>query len=149
EYIAGLTTVSEETQTEMVMYAHASAGTLHVRPFINTKDAREVQKMAEIARASMELVRKFGGSVSSEHGDGIARAWTIEPLVGSELYQVYREIKRICDPNGLLNPGRVVDAPPMTEDLRLGPSYRTIPIQEEFDFSADGGFAGAVELCNG
>lgn len=149
EYIAGLTAVAEETNTEMAMYAHASAGTLHVRPFINTKDAAEVRKMEEIARASMELVRKFGGSASSEHGDGIARGWTIEPLVGRELYDVYREIKQIFDPHGQLNPGRVVDAPPMTEHLRLGPTYRTIPVKEEFDYSLDGGFAGAVELCNG
>ncbi|HEX7069641.1 MAG TPA: FAD-linked oxidase C-terminal domain-containing protein, partial [Rhodothermales bacterium] len=149
EYIAGLTAAADELRTEMVMYAHASAGTLHVRPFINTKDAREVRKMEELARASMELVRGFGGSVSSEHGDGIARSWLTEPLVGRELYEVYREIKHIFDPHGVLNPNRVVDAPPMTENLRLGPSYRTIPVVTEFDYSADGGFAGAIELCNG
>ena len=149
EYIAGLTAAADETRTEMVMYAHASAGTLHVRPFINTKDRGEVRKMEEIARASMELVRRLGGSVSSEHGDGIARSWLTEPLVGKELYEVYRDIKRIFDPRNLLNPGRVVDAPPMVDHLRLGPDYATIPIVEEFDFSADGGFAGAVELCNG
>lgn len=148
-YIEELTAAADATRTEMVMYAHASAGTLHIRPFINTKDVGEVRKMEELAHASMELVRKFGGWVSSEHGDGIARSWLTEPLVGRALYEVYREVKSIFDPRGMLNPHRVVDAPPMTESLRLGPDYRAVHPPPVFDYSADGGFAGAVELCNG
>lgn len=149
DYVDGLLQVHEETNTRVVLYAHASAGCLHVRPFINTKDAREVEKMKEIAVASMELVRQYGGAVSSEHGDGIARSWLLEGLVGPELYDVYRQVKRTFDPRGLLNPRNVVDAPPMTEHLRMGPDYRTIPVLQEMDFSESGGFAGMVELCNG
>lgn len=149
DYIDALEEIFERTGTHAAMYAHASAGTLHVRPFINTKDAAEVQKMREISYASMELVRKFGGAVSSEHGDGLARSWLNEPLLGRELYGVYRQVKSIFDPSGILNPGKVVDAPSMTENLRLGPGYRTIPVQEKMDFSDAGGFAGAIELCNG
>lgn len=147
EYIRELSKLLDGTRT--VLYAHASAGTLHVRPFINTKDAAEVAKMRDIAHGSMELVRKFGGTVSSEHGDGIVRGWLLEPLVGKDLYRVYRETKRIFDPSNRLNPGRIVNAPPMTENLRLGPDYDTIPILEEIDFSDQGGFAQAIELCNG
>ncbi|MEX1054540.1 MAG: FAD-linked oxidase C-terminal domain-containing protein, partial [Rhodothermales bacterium] len=132
-----------------VFYAHASAGTLHIRPFINLKDARDIEKMREIAVGSMELVRKYGGTVSSEHGDGLARSWLLEPLVGPDLYRVNRNVKNIFDPRQRLNPRKVVDAPPMTENLRMGPFYSTIPIVEEIDFSDAGGFAGAVELCNG
>jgi FAD/FMN-containing dehydrogenase/Fe-S oxidoreductase len=147
EYVTELQTALSGTRT--VYYAHASAGTLHIRPFINTKDAGEVEKMRDIAKASMELVRKYGGAVSSEHGDGIARSWLLEPLVGKALYDVYVGVKDAFDPERLLNPGNVVEAPPMTEHLRMGPRYATIPIVEELDFSGSGGFAGAVELCNG
>ena len=147
EYVSGLQEALSGTRT--VFYAHASAGTLHIRPFINMKDAREVEKMRDIALASMELVRKFGGAVSSEHGDGIARSWLLEPLVGKELYDVYVGVKHVFDPERLLNPGNVVEAPPMTEHLRMGPGYETFPIVEELDFSGSGGFARAVELCNG
>lgn len=147
EYVSELEKALEGTKT--VFYAHASAGTLHIRPFINTKDAREVEKMRDISLASMELVRKFGGAVSSEHGDGIARSWLLEPLVGKDLYDVYVGVKDIFDPERLLNPGNIVEAPPMTEHLRMGPDYTALPVIEELDFSDSGGFARAVELCNG
>lgn len=147
DYVDNLWDVLAGTRT--VLYAHASAGTLHIRPFINTKDAAEVVKMRDIAQGSMELVRKYGGTVSSEHGDGIARSWLLEPLVGPELYDVYRRTKEIFDPSGRLNPANIIDAPPMTEHLRMGPEYTTIPIKTEMDFSDQGGYASAIELCNG
>ncbi len=149
DYVDELEALVAETDTKMVLYAHASAGCLHIRPFINTKDAREVWKMRDIARGSMELVRRFGGAVSSEHGDGLARSWLNEPLLGPELYETYRQIKRAFDPENLLNPGKVVDAPPMTENLRMGPQYRATPMNEVMDFSDHGGFVSLVELCNG
>ncbi len=147
DYVDELFEVLDGIRT--VVYAHASAGTLHIRPFINTKDAAEVARMREVAYGSMELVRKFGGTVSSEHGDGLVRGWLLEPLVGPELYRVYRETKAIFDPHGRLNPNKIVDTPPMTENLRMGPGYETIPVVEELDFSRQGGFQRAVELCNG
>ena len=147
DYVDELLDLLDGTRT--VVYAHASAGTLHIRPFINSKDVGEVAKMRDVAYGSMELVRRFGGTVSSEHGDGIARGWLLEPLVGPELYRVYRETKAVFDPHGRLNPNKIVDTPPMTEHLRMGPGYRTLPVLEELDFSGQGGFARAVELCNG
>ncbi len=147
EYVTELQKALAGTRT--VYYAHASAGTLHIRPFINTKEARDVEKMRDVAQASMELVRRFGGAVSSEHGDGLARSWLLEPFVGKELYGAYVGVKDAFDPDRLLNPGNVVEAPPMTEHLRMGPTYATIPVVEELDFSGSGGFARAVELCNG
>ena len=149
DYVAELEHVLADTRTDAVFYAHASAGCLHIRPFINTKDAREVEKMEAIAQSSMELVRKHGGAVSSEHGDGRARSWLNRGLLGDALYDVYREVKGIFDPDGLLNPNNIVDAGPMTEHLRMGPGYATIPVLTELDWSADGGFSRAVEMCNG
>ena len=92
---------------------------------------------------------RYGGSWSSEHGDGRARSCLNEQFFGKELYQLYREVKELFDPAGILNPGQVVDAPPMTENLRYGSSYKTIQISEDIDFSEDQGFDRAVEMCNG
>ncbi len=149
DYVADLERLLQETNTRAVFYAHASAGCLHIRPFINTKDAREVEKMRDIAVGSMELVKKYGGVLASEHGDGIARGALNEAFLGPELCDVYRRLKQIFDPDGLLNPGRVIDTPPLTENLRMGPTYHTIELIEELDWSEEGGFARAVEQCNG
>lgn len=149
DYIEGLTAALERYDTPAALYAHASAGTLHVRPFIDTKTHDGLERMEGIAVASMELVRRFGGAVSSEHGDGQARSWLNRDLLGPDLYQANRELKAAFDPDNRLNPGNIVDAPPMKQDLRLDPDYATIPVLTEFDWSADGGFDRAVEMCNG
>ncbi len=149
DYIAGLLRVLRDTNTPVALYAHASAGTLHVRPFINTKDRADVEKMRDIALASMELVRQYGGTVSSEHGDGLARSWLNRGLLGDELYEANVAVKKLFDPHDRFNPGNVVEAPPMTESLRLGPAYETIDVLTELDWSGEGNFAQAVEMCNG
>lgn len=149
DYIDDLDRLLESTKTSAVFYAHASAGCLHVRPFLNTKMANEVEKLREISFGSMELVKKYGGSISSEHGDGIVRGWLNEYFLGHDLCNTYRDLKRIFDPNNLLNPEKIVDTPSITEHLRLGPTYETIPVLEELDWTEEGGFAQAVEMCNG
>jgi FAD/FMN-containing dehydrogenase/Fe-S oxidoreductase len=149
DYIDELSTFVDATDTRAAYYAHASAGTLHVRPFVNTKDEAGVEKMTRIAKESLDLVKKYGGVVSSEHGDGIARGWANPAILGEDLYELCRETKSLFDPERILNPGKVVDAPPMDEHLRMGPDYQTRPFPTELDFSDDGGFAGAVEKCNG
>jgi len=149
DYIEELSQFIDDTDTKAAYYAHASAGTLHVRPFVNTKDRAEVEKMRDIAQASLDLVLKYGGVVSSEHGDGMVRGWANPAILGEDLYALCRETKEIFDPDRLLNPGKIVDAPEMTDNLRLGPDYDTRPFPAELDWSAEGGFAEAVEKCNG
>lgn len=149
DYVEELDAMMRELQTKVVYYAHASAGCLHVRPFLNTKEAEQVRKLEAISVGSMELVAKYGGSVSSEHGDGIVRGWLNERFLGADLYEVNRKLKHAFDPSGLLNPGKIVNTPDIKDDLRMGPTYETIPLLEEMDWSDDGGFARAVELCNG
>ena len=149
DYIEELSTFVDATDTRAAYYAHASAGCLHVRPFVNTRDAAEVEKMERIAKESLDLVLKYGGVVSSEHGDGIARGWANPHVLGEDLYELCRRTKEIFDPDRILNPGKVVDAPPMTDHLRMGPDYQTRPFRTELDFSGDGSFAAAVEKCNG
>lgn len=148
-YVAQLDAFIRTTETPVVYYAHASGGCLHVRPFIDTKRSSEIEKMVRISRASMELVRSLGGSVSSEHGDGLARSWLNRDILGPELYEANRELKRCFDPHNIMNPGKVVDAPPMDENLRFGAGYRTEAVEEQLDFSLDGGFARSIELCTG
>jgi len=148
-YVEELSAFIDETDTRAVYYAHASAGCLHIRPFINTKDEAEVRKMQRIAQGSLDLVKKYGGCVSSEHGDGIVRGWANPEILGEDLYAACCEMKKIFDPTNVLNPDRVVNAPPMTDHLRMGPSYDTMSFDAQFDWSAEGSYAAAIEKCNG
>jgi FAD/FMN-containing dehydrogenase/Fe-S oxidoreductase len=130
-------------------YGHASVGCLHIRPLINTKDARDIRIMKDMTDEIADLVIEFGGGMSGEHGDGLARSYLNEKLFGPRLYNAFRDVKRAFDPEWRMNPGKIVDAPQMTENLRYGASYSTAQIRTHYDFSREGGFATAVELCNG
>lgn len=130
-------------------YGHASVGCLHIRPLINTKDARDIKVMKDMTDEIADLVMEFGGGMSGEHGDGLARSYLNEKLFGSDIYSAFRDVKRAFDPHGRMNPGKIVDAPAMTENLRYGPEYSTLFLNTHYDFSREGGFATAVELCNG
>ncbi len=130
-------------------YAHASAGCIHIRPLINTKSAREIALLPEIASFSIELLKGNGGVLSSEHGDGRSRSSFNRSFFGEELYNIFRRVKGLFDPDNLFNPGNIVDAPEMTENLRYGADY-TVSLPETFlDFSMDMGIDRAVETCNG
>ncbi len=96
-----------------------------------------------------ELVLEFGGSMSGEHGDGLARSYLNETLFGPELYAAFEEIKRAFDPENLMNPGKIVRGPSPIENLRMGARYQRLPVATTFDFGRQGSLAGAAELCNG
>ena len=130
-------------------YGHASVGCLHIRPAIDLKQSSEIRKMRQIGDEVCRLVMEFGGSMSGEHGDGIARGKFNQVLFGPEIYQAFVETKRIFDPLNLLNPGKIVNAPEVTDNLRWGSEYQTVQIKTHLDFSREGGFARAVEMCNG
>ncbi len=148
-YTRDVQRVAAETNTRLAIYAHASAGCLHIRPILNLKSSKGVATMVQIQRAVADLVLKYGGVLSSEHGDGIARSWLNRHIYGDEVYEAFRAVKAAFDPDGRMNPGRIVDAPHISEHLRYGPDYHTLPLYEHLDWSADHGFAGAVEMCNG
>jgi FAD/FMN-containing dehydrogenase/Fe-S oxidoreductase len=149
EYVTRIERFCNDLGTNVAYYAHASAGCIHIRPLINTKKAEEVAKLPQITTFSVELLGQYGGSLSSEHGDGRARTWMNEAFFGKPLYDLYCQVKDIFDPNRLLNPGTVVEGPPMTENLRYGPAYSVLPLHEHLDFRQDMGFHRAVEMCNG
>ncbi|MFK7845236.1 MAG: FAD-binding and (Fe-S)-binding domain-containing protein [Rhodothermales bacterium] len=149
EYVTKVEQFCNDRGTDVAYYAHASAGCVHIRPLVNTKEASEVAKLPEITSFSVDLLKGYGGSLSSEHGDGRARSGFNQQFFGPELYGLYKQAKDIFDPKGILNPGNVVDAGPMTEQLRYGSDYAIMPLQDHIDFKEDKGFHRAVEMCNG
>ncbi|HSF14519.1 MAG TPA: FAD-linked oxidase C-terminal domain-containing protein [Vicinamibacteria bacterium] len=149
DFIRRFEAILADHDTVGSFYAHAGAGCLHIRPLVNLKDGAEVRKMTSISEEVFALVIEFGGSMSGEHGDGLARSHFNERLFGQRLYRAFRELKAAFDPKGIMNPGKVVDAPGMAENLRYGESYRASEPKTAFPYSREGGFARAVELCNG
>ncbi|TMI80449.1 MAG: FAD-binding protein, partial [Bacillati bacterium ANGP1] len=149
EYVRRFREIVERHGTRASFYGHASVGLLHTRPILDLKNARDLTTMTQIATEVSDLVQEFGGAMSGEHGDGLSRSHFNEKLFGSALYQAFREVKAAFDPEGRMNPGKIVDAPPMTESLRYSPAYRAIALPTVQDFTRDGGFANAVELCSG
>lgn len=149
EYVTTVEKFCNGLGLKVAYYAHASAGCIHIRPIVNTKSARELALLPEIGAFSISLLKGFGGSLSSEHGDGRARSSFNKEFFGEELYGLYAQTKSIFDPKGILNPGIVTGAAPMTEDMRHGPSYKTMNLKTNLDFSEELGYAAAVEMCNG
>ena len=130
-------------------YGHAAAGCLHIRPVVNVKDPVGLDQTEALASEIADLVVEFGGSLSGEHGDGIARGAFLEKMFGPGLVEAFRETKRIFDPDGLLNPGKIIDTPPFRDNLRLSPETINHEPHGWLDFSSEGGLARAVEMCNG
>ena len=149
DYIPEVLEVCKKYGAEAVIYGHASVGVIHCRPLLDLKTEAGIEKFQKISEDTFQLVKKYGGSWSGEHGDGLIRSYQNPHLFGPVLYEDFRALKRAFDPQNLMNPGKIVDAPPMTENLRYGTDYHVEPIETHFDFSKDGGFLGAVEMCTG
>lgn len=149
EYVRRFDEIIRFHDTTAGYYGHASVGCLHIRPLINIKLQTGLDKLVSIAEAVSDLVLEFGGSNSGEHGDGIVRGVFSEKMFGPKIYEAFRKLKYTFDPNNIMNPGKIIDCPPMTQNLRIGPNYRALEFDTKMDFSEDGGFARAVELCNG
>jgi FAD/FMN-containing dehydrogenase/Fe-S oxidoreductase len=154
DYITQIYDFSYSTGLEQVaMYAHASAGCIHVRPLINLKTADGVRQLRQIAEKSVELVLQYNGTTSGEHGEGLVRSEFSEKLFGPKLTQAFNAVKTAFDPDNRLNPGKMVAASRMDDEslLRYGSGYQ-LPYEPRptvFGFHNDGGFARSVEMCNG
>ena len=150
EYTDRLTQVFHKHGTYGTWYAHASVGTLHVRPVLNLKQELEVRKMRAIAEEAFAMVREYKGSHSGEHGDGLVRSEFHEPMFGSRIVRAFEEVKDNFDPSGLFNPGKIVRPPKMDDRtlFRFKPDYRQVPLDSVLDWSEWGGFASAAEMCN-
>ena len=154
EYTSGLTEIFDRHGTRGTWYAHASVGCLHVRPVLNLKLDQDVKKMRAIAEECFDLVSRYKGSHSGEHGDGIVRSEFHEKMFGSRMVASFDEVKNRFDPDGLFNPGKITKAPKMDDRslFRYAPDYAVSEFDTALDWSAwpggGGGFQGAVEMCN-
>ncbi len=150
DYIGELDAMLEsEGVTGVAHYAHASVGVIHVRPVLNLKDPADVVRLKRVADRASDLVLKFGGAFTGEHGDGIVRSCWLEKMYGPRIVQAFRDVKQAFDPDGLFNPGKIVDPLPMDENLRYGGDYRTRSLKTYFDYTAYGGMAGMAGMCSG
>jgi Fe-S oxidoreductase len=149
DYIRDFQRLIRRHGTHAGIYAHASVGCLHVRPVIDLKTEAGRRTFEALASDVADLVLAYGGALSGEHGDGLVRSPFMERMFGPVLYSAFRQIKRTFDPDGILNPGKIVGAPPLSSNLRYGAGYRTSAPATHFDYAELGGLAGAVEMCSG
>ncbi|MEL7163201.1 MAG: FAD-linked oxidase C-terminal domain-containing protein, partial [Bacteroidota bacterium] len=149
DYINDVGQLMEFYGQNAVYYAHAGAGEIHLRPVLNLKTTRGRQDFYAITRDVARLVKKYGGSLSGEHGDGRVRAAFLPEMLGPEVYRMLVDLKRAWDPQNILNPGKIVEAPPMNEGLRYAADAATPEYDTVLDWSADGGLLRAAEKCNG
>jgi FAD/FMN-containing dehydrogenase/Fe-S oxidoreductase len=149
KFVARFREIFARHDADGAYYGHCSVGCLHIRPAINLKTARGLEQVRAIADAITDLVVEFNGTISSEHGDGRARSPFLERMYGPRIMTAFRELKRAFDPDNRMNPGNIVASPPVTAHLRYGAGYKTWEPRTLLDFSEQGGFAAAVEMCNG
>lgn len=150
EYVEEFQQLLKKYETNCVFYAHASVGELHLRPVIDISKPEGVQKMKAMANDVAELVQRFNGSLSGEHGDGRARAPYIEKVLGPEMMPFLQKVKEIWDPNYIFNPGKIVNPHPMDEDLRISSfALKNLDIDTQFHWRREGSFPEALDLCNG
>ena len=149
EYVGQIREFCAARDVSVVTYAHASVGVLHIRPILNLKVQEDIDCMKAIAEFAFSLVVKYGGAWSGEHGDGRNRSPFLRRFFGDEVYGALREVKKLFDPAGLMNPGLIIDPEPMDHHLRMGTQYRALPLTTEYHYTEDGSFAAAVEMCTG
>ncbi|MCL5127922.1 FAD-binding and (Fe-S)-binding domain-containing protein [Algibacter sp. L4_22] len=148
-YISEFTALMKGYKQDAIYYAHAGAGELHLRPILNLKRGEDVVLFRKITTDVAHLVKKYNGSMSGEHGDGIVRAEFIPLMIGEENYQLIKRIKSVFDPNNVFNQGKIVDAFPMDKALRYEVDRVEPEIKTFLDFSKSQGILRATEKCNG
>ncbi|MFW6370691.1 MAG: FAD-binding and (Fe-S)-binding domain-containing protein, partial [Bacteroidota bacterium] len=149
EYIEEFNAVLEKHHLSCVYYAHIGTGELHLRPVLNLKDPRDIALFYTIAYEVAKLVKKYKGSLSGEHGDGRLRGEFIPLMLGDKVYEKLRELKYTWDPDGIFNPGKIVDTPRMNTSLRYEPGQEIREIKSYFRFDESGGVMRMAEKCNG
>jgi len=149
DFIAEFSQIMKGYDQKAVYYAHAGAGELHLRPILNLKKGEDVKLFREITTNVAKLTKKYKGSFSGEHGDGIVRAEFIPLMIGKKNYDLLKRIKSYFDPTNIFNPGKIVDAYPMDESLRYEIDREEPKIKTLLDFSDSEGILKAAEKCNG
>lgn len=147
EFVREVERILAEHGTTSAIYAHASAGCLHIRPLLDLRTVPGVRALRSISQQVLALTLRLGGSMSSEHGDGLARSEWLRQTYGDTLMEAFTALKQAADPHNLLNPGKIVSAPPMDTHLRYDEGYRASAWQPVLHF--EGGLTTAIEQCNG
>ena len=149
EFVRDLRRIMAEHKAEGGIYGHASAGCLHARPVLDLKTLAGVHAMREIAEQTLALALRLGGSMASEHGDGIARGEWLRQTYGPDIAEAISMLKRAADPQEILSPRKMLESPPMDTHLRYGANYRAQTWTPGIEFGRQGGLAMAIEQCNG
>ena len=134
---------------DTAIYGHAGAGCLHFRPAIDLKQGADLELMTRMFNDVSDMLLSYGGTLSGEHGDGLVRSWLNEKMFGPVIYQAFKDLKAAFDPDNRMNPGKIVADQRVDENLRVGPATKTQPVETFLSFADEGGFAFALEMCNG
>lgn len=149
EYVRQVQALMGEYGLKTEFYGHASVGVLHIRPVLDLKTPQGIKTLRVLEERMSDIVKAFGGTMSAEHGDGLARSEWIPKMFGEEMVRLFEQVKDTFDPQNIMNPGKIVRAGRMDENLRYGPHYRTPEVETFFLFEKEGGFQRAVEMCSG
>jgi FAD/FMN-containing dehydrogenase/Fe-S oxidoreductase len=149
DYILDLQVILDKYKVNASYYAHAGAGELHVEPMLNLKTAEGVQTFRNILKETVELIKKYKGSLSGEHGDGRLRGEYISTVVGNETYQLFKNVKRLFDPHNIFNKGKITDTPPMDQHLRMNIDKQPPTLKTNFNFYSTGSMLRLAEKCSG
>ena len=149
EYVRRVEALMLEHRVVAEYYGHASVGVLHIRPVLNLKTPQGVATLRALEDRISDMAKEYGGAMTAEHGDGFARSEWIEKMFGQQLVEAFTQVKDAFDPAGLMNPGKIVRAPRMDENLRYSPDYRSPATPTFFSFEREGSLQQAVEMCSG
>lgn len=149
DYISDLEVLLAKHQVKASYYAHAGAGELHVEPIINLKSTEGLKTFRNILSETVDLVKKYNGSLSGEHGDGRLRGEFIPAMMGEETYELFKKVKHIFDPKGVFNKGKITDTPKMDTHLRINVDQEEPQLKTIFNFAEAGSFLTMAEKCSG
>ena len=149
DYVTEVLAICSKYNQPVSMFGHASVGLMHIRPLHDLHEPIEIVRMKQIQEDVFPLVKKYGGSWSGEHGDGIVRGGFNKRFFGDQLYNAFRDVKQLFDPEGRMNPGKVIETPSVDSHLRFGEGYKSIPVETGFHFRSQGGILAAAEQCTG
>ncbi|PWH81934.1 FAD-binding oxidoreductase [Algibacter marinivivus] len=148
-YISEFAQLMKNYKQDAIYYAHAGAGEIHLRPILDLKKSEDVELFRKITTDVAQLVKKYKGSMSGEHGDGLVRSEFIASMIGEANYNILKRIKKAFDSDNIFNPGKIVDALPMDKSLRYKANRKEPEIETLLDFSKSQGILREAEKCNG
>jgi FAD/FMN-containing dehydrogenase/Fe-S oxidoreductase len=149
EYIKNIVDFCDGLDVRTVLYAHASVGVIHVRPFLNLRMQADIEKMEKISRFALKETMKYSGAFSGEHGDGLARSYGVPLYFGEKIYNSFIKLKNAFDPPGLMNPGKIIDAQDIAANLRYGADHSEMKVDTVFHYRTEEGFSSLANMCNG